>query len=239
MNSLVSIVIPTYQHANTISYCLESVFAQTHKNVQVIVVNDGSTDQTEELLEPYRDRILYIRQENTGSNPARNQGFKHAAGRFILFCDADVRMKPEMIETLLSALGTHSDVSFAYSSFKFGWKIFNGTPYDENRLKKRNFIHTSALIRTKDFPGFDNAIKRLQDWDVWLTMSEQGKKGVLVPEVLFEVSIDGDSRVGSSWMPSFVYQIPWKLIGWAPKQIKKYNAARSIIAQKHNLPYED
>ena len=66
-------------------------------------------------------------------------------------------------------------------------------------------------------------------------MLEQGRRGVLVPEVLFDVAISGESRIGSSWLPSFMYKIPWWAIGWRPRAIRKYEEARKVIARKHNL----
>ena len=232
---LISIIIPTYQHAQTIAACLDSIFAQTYSNFEVIVVNDGSTDKTIEVLEPYKNRIKLVNQINQGSNPARNRGLKEAQGELVIFCDADVRMKPEMLETLYKRLFEHPEASFAYCSFRFGWKLFKGVPYSIEQLRLENFAHTTSLVRRKDFPGFDEDIKRLQDWDVWLTMSEQGKSGILVDEVLFDVEISGDSRIGSSWLPSFIYRLPWSKIGWKPKQVEKYEKAREIIAKKHNL----
>ncbi len=232
---LISVVITTYQHAGTLAACLDSVLAQTYPSLQIIVVNDGSTDSTDDVVKPYLNQIQYITQANAGSNPARNRGFLEVKGEFVIFCDADVRMKPHMLESLLAALNAHPEASYAYSSFIFGWKVFGGVPFTDERMKTRNFVHTSALVRTKDFPGFDEVIKRLQDWDVWLTMLENGKRGVLVPELLFEVAVEGKSRIGSNWMPSFMYSIPWKTLGWMPAQVKKYEAARDIIAKKHGL----
>lgn len=231
----ISVVIPTYQHAGTLVECLDSVFAQTYKDLEVIVVDDGSTDHTQEVLKPYQNRATIIHQENRGSNPARNRGLQESTGEFIIFLDADVTMEKEMIEKLIDALRRHPEASIAYSGFRFGWKTFAGVPFDPSMLKKMNYIHTSSLVRKADFPGFDEQIRRLQDWDVWLTMIEQGKRAVLVPEVLFSVKIHGASRTGSSWLPSFMYKIPWHLIGWRPLQIQKYEDAREILKSKHHL----
>ncbi len=232
---LISIIIPTYQHAATIAACLDSIFAQSYKNLEVIVVNDGSTDNTLQILEPYQNRINLINQENQGANPARNRGFQEASGEYVIFCDADVRMKPEMLKEMQKALAQHPEVSYVYSPFKFGWKLFKGIPFDAEKLKKENYIHTTSLVRREDFPGFDNEIKRLQDWDVWLTMAESGKIGLLLPEVFFDVEISGESRIGSSWLPAFVYHLPWHLLGLAPNRVKKYEAAKAEIYKKHNL----
>jgi hypothetical protein len=144
-------------------------------------------------------------------------------------------MKPDMIEKLVHALAAHPDCSIAYSAFRFGFKKFRGVPFDAQKLRHHNFIHTTALVRAADFPGFDPAIRRLQDWDVWLTMVEAGKKGVLVPETLMHAKTYGASRIGSSWLPKLFYAIPWKKLGWTPSTISRYQRAREIIAKKHHL----
>jgi hypothetical protein len=144
-------------------------------------------------------------------------------------------MNPQMIERFVQQLTEHPDASYAYSGFKFGWKVFHGVPFNADRLRKMNFVHTTSLVRRKDFPGFDPAIKRFQDWDVWLTMLEQQKTGVLVPGVWCDVMIDGESRIGSSWLPSFVYRLPWKYVGWEPVRVRKYREAREAIVKKHRL----
>lgn len=234
-NPLISIIIPTYQHAKALPACLDSVLAQTYQLLEIIVVDDGSTDRTQEVLRPYVDRVKIIKQENQGSNPARNRGWQEAQGEFLLFCDADVIMQKEMVEKLAHALNDHPEASFAYCPFRFGWKTFHGVAFNEDRLKRSNYIHTSALVRALDFPGFDPEIRRLQDWDVWLTMAGQGMKGILVDEVLFSVQISGESRIGSSWLPSILYRLPWEKIGWIPRRIRKYEEAKETIMKKHGL----
>lgn len=235
MKPFISVVIPTYQHAQSLPACLDAVLAQSYPNIEVIIVDDGSTDNTAEVVKPYLDRVRYVHQENAGSNPARNRGRREAKGEYLIFCDADVIMKPQMIERMYQALQDNVNASYAYSGFWFGWKHFRGQAFDADRLRQLNFVHTTSLIRTADFPGFDDAIKRLQDWDVWLTMLKAGKTGVLVPETLFKVGIHGASRIGSSWLPSFVYRIPWRRLAWRPRRVAKYEAAREIIRQKHHL----
>ncbi len=235
MPPLISVIIPTYQHAASLPACLDSVLAQTYAPVEIIVVDDGSTDDTHMVLKRYADRIVSIVQPNAGSNPARNRGLAEAQGEYVICCDADVIMKPDMLQQLKSALDAHPAASYAYSGFWFGWKLFKGVPFSAERLRQVNFVHTSSLVRRAEFPGFDPAIRRLQDWDVWLTMLAQGKHGVLVPETLFQVGIHGASRIGSSWLPAFVYALPWEKLGWKPVQVAKYEAAKAIIREKHRL----
>lgn len=235
MMPLISVVVPAYQHATALPLCLEAIFAQTYPKIEIIVVDDGSTDNTQEVLQAYRERIKIVLQKNQGANPARNRGLQEASGEFVIFCDADVIMKSQMLEEMHKALLAHPEASYAYASFWFGWKHFAGQEFDAEKLRQMNFIHTSSLIRRADFPGFDEGIKRLQDWDVWLTMLGQGKRGVFVPETLCTVSIHGASRIGSSWLPKILYKLPWKKLGWAPKRIKKYQAAKDVIVKKHKL----
>ena len=233
MYPAISIIIPTYNDAPFLGRCLDSVFSQSVQDFEVIVVNDGSTDNTSDVLNPYRDRITLIEQDNQGRNPARMCGFEKAKGDFLIFLDSDIKMRSDMLELLHRSLVEHTKASYAYSSFKFGFKEFKGFAFDPERLRQVNYVHTSALIRREDFPGFDPAIKKFQDWDVWLTMLGQGKSGVFVDQVLFEAAVDQQAL--SKWMPKIAYRIPWNLIGWKPKRIREYEKAKKVIQKKHGL----
>ncbi len=240
---MISVIIPSYQHASTLPKCLESIFAQTVGDVEVIVVNDGSTDNTIEVLKPYMDRLTLVNQQNAGAAAARNRGFDRSKGGYVIFCDADVIMRPEMLEKMLSALQTHPQAGFAYSAFRFGWKRFPSYPFSVERLRQMNYITTTSLIRRSDFPRFDEQLRRFQDWDLWLTMVERGKAGVFVDEELFRVEnplhrhnlISLFGQAPSHWRPSIFYRLPWSRFGWIPPSIKRYQAAKAIIQKKHHL----
>lgn len=231
----ISVIIPTYQHANTIVDCLNTIFNQTKQPHEIIVVNDGSTDNTIDVLSPYTDRVTLINQENQGANVARNRGFEASNGDAVIFCDADVLMRKDMLEQLERALYQNPGSDYAYCAFKFGFKSFPSQPFDADSLRRQNYIHTTSLIKREAFPGFDPSIKRLQDWDLWLTMLEEGKTGVYVPETLFHVRTDSAREAISFWMPSFLYKIPWSILGYTPKEIKNYESARKVIVDKHAL----
>lgn len=235
MNNRISVIVPTYQHASTLARCLNSILNQTRKPDEVIVVDDGSTDDTKNVLRAYSDRVQIITQSNQGAPRARNNGFNHSVGSLVLFCDADVEMKPDMLSKLEEALRTHPDAAYAYSGFLWGWKSFTSFPFDAQRLKQMNYIHTSALIRREAFPLFDESLKRFQDWDLWLTMLEQGHKGVFVDQQLYRVMQEHGLIGMSSWFPSFLVRFPWHLLRWTPKRVKKYQNAKEIIFQKHHL----
>jgi glycosyltransferase involved in cell wall biosynthesis len=234
--SRIAVIIPTYQHSESISKTLDGIFAQTRQADEMVVVDDGSTDQTQDVLLPYRDRIKIIFQNHTGAPGARNNGFKNTTADLVLFCDSDVRMRPGMLERLENALREHPDKAYAYCRFRWGWKTFGCRAFDARALRHRNFIHTSAaLIRRETFPGFDETLTKLQDWDVWLTMLEQGSEGVFVDKELFTVR-QSTGRINlSSWLPRFVYALPWSWIKWRPVQVADYQRARDVIVNKHGL----
>lgn len=234
---MISIIIPTYQHGEEIGKCISSILSQTFKDYEIIVVNDGSTDNTLKVLENYKSalggKIKIINQENKGACAARNRGFEESRGEFVLFCDADIILRPDMLEKLSEALKDNPEKSYAYSSFKFGWKKFNAGEFAKEKLKKINYIHTSALIRRQHFLGFDKSLRKFQDWDLWLTMSEHNYYGVWVKDILFKIK---PRKKGiSHWLPSFFYKAPFKNLGIYSKIINDYENAKVIINKKHNL----
>ena len=232
-NNMISIIIPVYNQAEHLPNLLNSINQQSYDNYEIIIVNDGSTDQLNEIINKYQslfgNKLNYLQQENRGANAARNKGAKLARGEYIIFCDADVIIKPAMLEQMLKTLKDNPGASFCYSSFIWGNKKFNLWPYDADKLKTMPYINTTSLIRRQDFPGFDETLKKFQDWDLWLTMLEQGHAGVWVNQILFKVAVSGTQTM-SNWLPSLAY----KLLPWL-KQVKKYNQAKEIIFKKHNL----
>ena len=231
----ISVIIPSYQHAATIVACLESVLAQTRQADEVIVVNDGSTDETSSLLGPYKDRVKLIEQFNQGGNAARNRGFAESTGNLVLFCDADAVLRDDMLEQLETGLEIHPEASYAYSCFRFGRKEFPSYAFDADRLRDMNYIHTSALIRREHFPGFDVTIRRFQDWDVWLTMLSAGHVGVRVNETLFQI-MEVPGRTGiSQWRPSWFYKAPFRWVTRFFPAGRRYEQARRVILKKHGL----
>lgn len=231
---MISVIIPIYQHAKEIEECLLSIFNQTIKDLEIIVVNDGSTDNLLEVLQKYKNKIKIISQKNKGASAARNRGFKEARGEFVLFCDADMILKPEMLGKLLKALIGNPEKSYAYSSFKFGWKKFRCGEFNHKKLREMNYIHTSALIRRECFLSFDESLKKFQDWDLWLTMGENNYYGIWVPEILFKIK---PRQMGMShWLPSFFYKSPiLRMFNPYFKIIESYQKAKKIIRKKHKI----
>jgi len=236
MSELISVIIPVYNHANTLKKSIASLFKQTYQPIEIIVVNDGSTDNynevKKEIQKEFKSKdisLQFLEQKNGGAPSARNKGFRNSKGEYIIFWDADIIGKPEMLERMHLALQQGKSASYAYSQFLYGWKKIKSQQFNIEDLKKNNYICTMSLIRREDFPFFDEKLKRFQDWDLWLTMMKQGKKGIFIPQVLFK-GIVGLRNGISSWIPSFVYKLPFKT-----KKVKKYEEAKKIIVEKHKL----
>jgi len=118
MRDLVSVIIPTYNRAN---YCLNavaSVLAQTHSNLEAIVVDDGSTDGTRDVLRGLDDRVLYLWQPNAGVSAARNRGLKQAKGDYIAFLDSDDEWLPWKLEAQLSVLKAFPEAGMTWTDFQ-------------------------------------------------------------------------------------------------------------------------
>lgn len=240
-----SIIIPVYNHAKELPVCLQTILSQTlwatlePQHGEIIIVNDGSTDGVDLVIDNLQllvrrsgIRFEYIRRDNKGAAVARNVGFDHSTGEYLFFCDADLHLDRTCLEKMSTALQSDQSAAFSYSQFRFGWKTFSCFPFDPKRLKELNYIHTSSLIRRSFFPRFDEQLKKFQDWDLFLTIVERGGRGVFIPEVLFEAVTGGTM---SQWLPSFVYRLPWKRVGWSPRLVKKYEDAKAIIIEKHRL----
>ncbi len=128
MNPLISLIIPVYNHAHTLKKTLESIFNQTYRPLEVIVVNDGSTDNFSEVVSVIPTEVeeslnlKIINQSNAGAPTARNNGFAISKGDYVIFWDADTLANPQMLQKMYAHLQKHPDASYSYSQFKFGWK---------------------------------------------------------------------------------------------------------------------
>jgi len=173
---MISIIIPSLNEGKVLSRTLNGIFSQTYKNVEVILINDASTDTTDEVVKPFLDRIIYIKHEkNLDRQTSRNEGIAVSKGEYIFVCDADIVMQSDCLEKMAGVLEKNPEYSFVYSGFKWEWKVFKSFSFDVQLLRKMNYINTASLVRREHHPGFDVAIRKFQDWDVWLTMIEQGR----------------------------------------------------------------
>lgn len=201
---LVSIILPVYNGRESVAKAIEALFNQTYSPIEIIVIDDGSTDGTIEELEKFKEKSNYhiVRQENQGAPRARNNGAALAQGEYLFFVDADTILFPQCVEKMVETLTSHLEASYAYCDYKMsGWRegYHKANPFNAELLRKTNYISCSSLIRKEHFPGWDPKIKGLQDWDLWLTMLDSGYTGVYIPEVLFE-AIQREDSITGSWV---------------------------------------
>lgn len=197
-STTVSVIMPCYNSAETIRDSIASVQAQTIEDWELIVVDDGSSDATTEIVGGEGDsRIRLIKQANGGSSSARNRGLREAQGQYIAFLDSDDTWERVFLERMLAALIKNKEAVLAYCGWQnVGLEGGRGKPFippDYEPLDRAETflggcrwpIHGVLLRKTAiDLAGgFDETLQASVDYDLWLRVVPQGKL-VLVPEVL-------------------------------------------------------
>ena len=156
-NPLVSVIVPAYNVAPYIKKCLTSIQAQTYKNLEIIVINDGSTDETGEIVKQIADkdiRILYKEQENHGVSYARNLGLEESHGKYIVWVDSDDYIKDNLVECLVRKFkDTGADiVVFGHQDFKGNMVLNNAvippTITDPTEWFKRAVLDYISMLHT-------------------------------------------------------------------------------------------
>jgi len=192
---LVSVIIPTYNRASIICDTIDNIFEQTYRELEVIIVDDGSTDDTQSKLRQYVDRILLIRQENCGPAVARNHGARVARGGIIAFQDSDDLWKPTKLERQVSLLERDRSLPCCLCNISVGIMDGKGfTSFDQSFihpqheegiwlnvadiLATRFVLFTQAVaIRRETFEklgGFDESLRYLEDYDLPLRLALVG-----------------------------------------------------------------
>jgi len=209
----VSIVIPTYNRAHLLGEAIQSALAQSHAGCEVIVVDDGSTDETAALVARFGDAVRYLRQENAGVAAARNRGAGVATGDYLHFLDSDDMLHPQAIERLLAVMEAHPEAGLAYGQASAGTADGLPSPLfvpdgarpagvcsgarELRHLLRRNYIHLgAALLRRSAWErigGFNPAFHSIcEDWDVWVRAATTGVVGYVPCVVLgYRVQPDG------------------------------------------------
>jgi len=206
-NPKVSVVIPCYNGQRFIKESIESVISQTYRELEIIVVDDGSTDQTAKIVVSIGDsRIKCLYTENKGVSSARNYGIKNSSGEFIALLDYDDLWLPGKIEEQVREIERSPDIALVYSLFyvidSLGKTIVQSSMVNskdilEDLLVIGNVIGppSGTLIRNKifnDIGGFDPKISTAADWDLWIRIAF-GYRVVLLPEYLFKYRVHGNN----------------------------------------------
>jgi glycosyltransferase involved in cell wall biosynthesis len=184
---LVSIIIPNFNHARYVGEAIDSVLQQDYEDVEIIVVDDGSTDDSREVITRYGNKVKYIHQENAGLSAARNTGIRASKGEFIGVLDADDMYESTFISALVNVLNANKDADGVYCGYQFVDQENNLMPQIENRpvqsdelykmlLDGNFFVPESVFLRRyvyDDVGLFDEALRACEDWDVWLRVTKK------------------------------------------------------------------
>ncbi len=195
----ISIVIPTYNHARYVAQAIDSALGQTHAEREIIVVDDGSTDGTQAVLQEYGERIVSIRQANAGLSAARNAGLALARGEYVLFLDADDLIPPHKLAMQGAYLDAHPEYGLTYGAWQHidaggGQLLREVRPRRSgavlHALLRREFFPAigSVLVRRSCFDhvgNFDPALRAAEDMDMWLRIAVAGYRFGYQDEVLF------------------------------------------------------
>jgi glycosyltransferase involved in cell wall biosynthesis len=198
---LISVIIPTYNRAHLIKRSIDSVLSQTYKNLELIIVDDGSTDNTKEVIDSINDeRLVYIKQKNQGASAARNKGIDIAKGKYIAFNDSDDVWHLDKLEKEITKLKeNNADVVFC-KQFTFGnlRKIIIPKHFKEGFLEKRmlpiGFLLQGVLGKAEIFKHnlFNTELPISQDFEIMLRI-HQNYSIYCIDEPLFDYYIQKDS----------------------------------------------
>jgi len=163
---LISIIIPSRSNEKIDS--MESLKNQSYQNIEIIVEID---------------------EKKEGAPVCRNRGFEKSKGEFVLFSDNDLEWDKDAIAILYGTLIKNFKAAYSYGSYSLDGKLIGNKEFSSHDLWKWNYISTMSLIRKEDFPGFDESLKKFQDWDLWLTLLDKGREGKYCGECVFSTKV--------------------------------------------------
>ena len=202
-NKIVSIIIPAYNAEIFLEETVTSALASTYTLLEIIIVNDGSTDNTQQIIDKIKlehPEIKAIEQKNQGVAVARNVGIANSTGKYILPLDADDLISDDYVEKAVEILEQNSNVKMVNGLGEFfgdrqgKWNL---KPYNRKLLARKNMLYISGIFRKSDFDktdGFCPEIKGPEDWDFWISLLKRGGNVVRIPSVCLYYRVHGNSK---------------------------------------------
>ena len=242
MNSLVSIVVPAYNASNTIFETLDSIYNQTYKNFECIVVDDGSadSDQLYKIIEGFLslENFSYVRKENGGVSSARNLGASKALSEFLMFIDSDDMIAPTYVEKCLDEYKKNPELSLVCTNVQEFERSTRKISHDNVPLSKFIFHNAIfpciALIRTENFRksgGYDEGLKVCEDWNLYISLLKENATYRVIDEHLYFYRKRNDQT-------SLTDQIDNQTISMNTALNKKFENHRELYDQVMGSPWE-
>ena len=240
-NPEVSVIIPVYNCKEYLSYCLNSLQKQTFKNIEIIIVNDGSTDGSKDIILDYAagdNRIKYFEQVNSGVSASRNKGFEISSGEYIIFVDSDDWVSPDYIEKLYNALIKEScDISVCSVLRAYGKKDKYRLHYLENKV----YSDLEDKIKICDVPNCCYVCGKMYKKEIIKDL--RFKEGVFFEDVLWlPEALKKSPKLITVSDCIYYYRVNKnsivRTIPNAKKQQDSYNAKKYIVQffKENNLP---
>jgi len=182
----ISVIIPTYNRAKYIARAIDSVLCQTFRDKEIIVVDDGSTDETPSILASYKDKIRVLNQINSGVSAARNRGIVKSKGQYLAFLDSDDVWTPDKLEVQAAVLDTNPDVGIVYGKLAIVDDQGNRKGTKPEEATGSNFVEllsiggdlptSSVMVRRECFERagyFDETMDMMEDFEMWVRIARQ------------------------------------------------------------------
>ncbi|MDI1305925.1 MAG: glycosyltransferase family A protein [bacterium] len=205
LNPKVSIIVPCFNQAQYLDEAIQSVLDQNYTNWECIIINDGSTDNTEEIAQKWTSKekkIIYLYKENGGLSSSRNFGIIHATGKFILPLDADDKIANNYVNLAIESFQVDDSLKLVYckaEKFEDETGALFLPPFSLLNLSCNNIIFCSAFFRKEDWElvgGYDEKmIYGLEDWEFWIAILKKGGNVKCLNEICFYYRIKNNSMV--------------------------------------------
>lgn len=238
----ISVVIACYDYGRFLGEAIESALGQSLRPIEVVVVDDGSTDDSREVASRYPVRL--VAQANAGVAAARNRGAHEAKGDLLVFLDADDALEPEYLARCWDALrNAPANVAYAYTQMRFFGDrdgIFASAPFSRRAVLGADKVNASAMIRREAFDavgGFDPGFRLgLEDAELWIRLLDRGYIGTFVPEPLLRYRRHGPSR--NALTERQLHDVRWRIrlsyprLYWRDIARHPLEAARALARQR-------
>jgi glycosyltransferase involved in cell wall biosynthesis len=247
-SDFVSVVVPAYNAASYLKQALESIFSQTYRNFEIIMVDDGSTDDTPIIAQQFGDAIRYIRQVNRGLSAARNTAIRNARADIIALLDSDDLWEPQFLERMICHLDLDPEAVGVYCGFQYinskgeivgkpSLKIVPPELFHRTIISEGNWLVPSGVVFRKrlaeDVGLFDESISPVADADLWIRLSAYSPF-IGLPEALVKyrrhegnMSKDPERMLGAS------FQLNEKMYGPAEGDISFWPTSKKMAYSRH------